>query len=362
MLIVRPHKLYTQRPLLNNRAQCAATAMKLNQILSIALCTLLTQSLASAQMATFDDFDNGMNNGGWSYNPNDNIKPTGGNPGGWLHQPQADTFAPIFTANNPNMLGDWRAGGVDKVSFDAILNNMNFGNGNGYEMSIMLRDTKGTPSVNDDDYAYYVGPNIPLLGAGWKSFDFAIPSQDTSAVPTGWKGGWVGDGENFRPGVTWNDVITNVTEVQIWWLNPAFVALFQQWNIGLDNIEVRGNGLATVRNGAGGNPLGYVSTSTPDTGSSWTSTIDIATPGHLVSVLAVSAVGPLQGVFPGNGFVGELLIDPTLLFYDIQVGAHSLPVPLSPSLYGLEIATQGATVDGNGFIYLNNAIDLIIGG
>jgi hypothetical protein len=334
----------------------------MKHLLSIALMTLLGTGAASAQMATFDNFDSGLNNGGWSYNPGDIIKGAGGNPGGWLYQPVADTFGPIFVASKPALVGDWRAAGVDKLSFDAILNGINFGNGAGFEMSVLLRDTKGTPGVNDDDYAYFVGPNIPLVGAGWKSFDFTIPSQDTSAVPTGWKGGWSGDIENFRPGITWNDVITSVDRVEIHWLNPAFFAIFQQWNIGLDNIEVRGDGLATMRNGGGGNPTGFVSTSNPNTGSTWNSTVDLITPGHLLSVVAVSLNGPTQGIFPGSGFVGELLVNPGFMTIDIQNGVHSFPVPNSPTLYGLQFSTQGATVASNGSIHLNNAIDLIIGG
>ncbi|MFT5080067.1 MAG: hypothetical protein ACI84E_000722, partial [Planctomycetota bacterium] len=58
----------------------------MKHLLSIALMTLLGTGAASAQMATFDNFDSGLNNGGWSYNPGDIIKGAGGNPGGWLYQ------------------------------------------------------------------------------------------------------------------------------------------------------------------------------------------------------------------------------------------------------------------------------------
>jgi hypothetical protein len=335
----------------------------MKQLLSIALFSFLAQgAVASAQSSVFDPFDGGVNNGGWNYNPGDTILPTGGNPGAWLHQSTADTFAPIFRSTSKDLDGDWRAAGIDRISFDAILNGMNFGNGSGFAMSILLRDTKGSSGVSDDDYAYFVGPNIPLLGAGWKSFIYSIPSQDTSAVPTGWKGGWVGDGAQFRPGVDWNDVITNVDRVEIQWIDPSFFALFQQWDIGMDNIGVQADGTAVVRNGAGGNPLGFVSTSTPDIGSAWTSTVDVLGPGHPLSFVAVSLDGPINGIFPGGGLVGELLVLPNFFAIDIQAGAHSFPMPLDPSLFGIGLATQGGTVDGSGTIHLNNAIDLIIGG
>jgi hypothetical protein len=104
-------------------------------------------------------------------------------------------------------------------------------------MTLLLRDRKGTADVEDDDYVYFVGPNIPRVGEGWVHYDVAVPSQETD-LPAGWKGGWVGDCENLRPGVTWADVISNVEQVEIWWIDPCFAAIFQQWNVGVDNLEI----------------------------------------------------------------------------------------------------------------------------
>ena len=78
----------------------------------------------------------------------------------------------------------------------------------------------------------------PQPGTGWKSFNFPVPSQNTAALPAGWTGGYFGDSENFRPGVTWNDVITSVDSVEFYWLNPALFAIFQQWEVGIDNARV----------------------------------------------------------------------------------------------------------------------------
>ncbi len=334
----------------------------MKHIFSLAFLALLAHgSVASAQMATFDNFDTGINKAGWTYNTGDVIEATGGNPGGYLHQPVADTFAPIFTTTSSKLKGDWRAAGVSRLTFDAILHDMNFGNGSGFEMSILLRDTKGTAGVTDDDYAFYVGPNIPLKGAGWKSFDFAIPSQDTSAVPLGWKGGWAGDGGMFRPGVTWNDVITSVDQVEIFWLNPEFFAIFQQWNVGHDNMAIHASGTTKIRNGAGGNPVGYTSTSAPSILTGWTATVDLLTPGHPLSFVAVSLGGATQGIFPGGSLVGELLLQPNLLMLDLQAGSHFFALPNDPSLLGMGFATQGGTIDAGGMIYFNNAIDIKIG-
>lgn len=207
--------------------------------LSLALPTALV--LAGAAQAN-DDFNNGTNPNGWSFGVTtpDVVENSGGNPGGWLHNPFVASFAPIVH-NDASIIsvfnGDFRAAGVSNISVDAITNSVNFGNA-GFEFSILLRDTKGTPQVDDDDYAYYVGPEGPQPGNGWKSFSFDIPSQSSDAVPAGWLGGWVGDAENFRPGVDWSDVIANVDRVEFWWLNPSYFALIQDWDVGIDNVNI----------------------------------------------------------------------------------------------------------------------------
>ncbi len=334
------------------------------RLLSLALIPALS-SLALADGSgvapLYDGFDDGTNQGGWFYNPGDVIESTGGNPGGWLHQPVADTFGPIFTSTADNFTGDFRAAGVDLLDFDARLDGLQFGDGSGFEMCLLLRDTKGTPDVGDDDYAYFVGPNIPLKGAGWKHFDFAIPSQSVEPVPAGWTGGWVGDPTSFRPGIDWNDVITSVDRVEIHWLNPAFFAIFQQWNVGHDNIAFHAGGSSVVRNGGGGNPLGFAETTPAELGGSWATTVDVATPGHPFSVVAIGTGGPAEGLFPGGAIVGELLVQPSFLV-DVQAGAHSIPVPSDLSFLGACIYAQGATVAPSGAIHLNNALDVTIGG
>lgn len=207
-------------------------------------------SLAAAGAATAfgqatltDTFEGGVNVGGWtfnSFNP-DTLMQNGGNPGWWLRNDFLDTFAPITTTTfgvNSPFVGNYRAAGVSQLSIDARTDHADFGAG-GREFSILLRDMNGTPlDYDDDDYAYYVGSLVPQVGEGWLHYDFAIPSQSTDAVPAGWKGGWAGDGENFRPGVDWNDVIQSVEQVEFWWLNPSFFAIFQSWDVGIDNPSV----------------------------------------------------------------------------------------------------------------------------
>jgi len=341
--------------------------MKHTALPLLALALVSAPSLAFADGSTggpnalHDDFEGGVNEGGWTYNPGDVIEAAGGNPGGWWHQPVADTFGPIIVSQAKSLAGDWRAANASEVSFDAILNDIDFGTGAGFQMTLLLRDTHGTASIADDDFAYFVGANIPLKGAGWSSFSFPVPSQDTSALPAGWTGGHTGDSTSFAPGVDWNDVITSVDRVEIWWIDPSFFAIFQQWNIGLDNVVVHMDGRADVRVGSGVNPVGYASTSAPNVGTTWTSTVDLATPGHVASAIAVSYGGATSGVFPGGGVVGELLVLPGYVV-DVQAGSHAFPLPNDPTLFGLCVATQAATVAPDGSIHLQNALDVTFGG
>jgi len=272
--------------------------------------------------------------------------------GGFLHQATADTFYPIWTSNSPSFVGDFRAAGVTELEFDARTINTDFGDGTGFEMSIQLIDTKGTGSPADDNSACLVGPNIPLVEGGWKHFDFPIPSADVSALPAGWVG-------SFQAGDDWNDLITNVTEIKIIWSDPSLFAIFQQWNIGLDNITMHAAGTATVRNGSGINPLGFTQTVACELGATWTTMVDLVTPGAIRSILSVGIGGPTSGVF--FPIAGEALILPPYLTF-IRKGMTKLNVPMDPGLLGVCIYAQGSAILPDGTILFNNALDVVIGG
>ncbi|MEL6712278.1 MAG: hypothetical protein AAFP86_00805 [Planctomycetota bacterium] len=213
---------------------------------SLALLFLATPALA----AQLDDFEGGANPNGWSFRVTtpDVVEAAGGNPDGWLHNALVDSFAPIV-ATGPAVpsafTGDLRARGVTRIGVDAITLGASI-TAAGRDFTLLLRDTKGTPDPSDDDYAYALGGLVPQVGAGWSTYVFDVPSASTDAVPTGWEGGWAGDPENFRPGVTWSDVVTSVDVVEFWWLDPAFFALFQQWDVGIDNVFVETSGILTI--------------------------------------------------------------------------------------------------------------------
>ena len=120
---------------------------------------------------------------------------------------------------------------------------------------------------------------------------------------------------------------------------------------------------SVIRNGSGVNPLGYTQTTPAEIGSTWTTAVDIVTPGHPISVVAISSLPGTSGIFPGGSIVGEFLVQPAgFLQLDFANGTHNIPLPNNPSLIGQCIATQGATISALGQAHLNNALDIVIGG
>lgn len=204
---------------------------------------VVAASAAMGDVTFTDTFSNGANPSGWTFNVTnpDVIEPSGGNPGAWLHNDFVVSFAPRATTTfgrDTPFHGDFRAAGVSSISVDARTDFASF-TAEGRQFSIVLRDMNGTPNdFDDDDYAYYVGDLIPQVGQGWVRYEFQIPSQSDDPVPAGWSGGWSGDLENFRPGVEWSDVISSVERVEFWWLHPAFFAIVQDWDVGIDNVSI----------------------------------------------------------------------------------------------------------------------------
>ena len=239
-VILLLRRLATSNPRTSNHPNPMSTFLSAGVAVGILFLTpCLPTAQCSGTAQNTEDFTGGSNGPAFSFgNGFDTVELAGGNPGGYLHNPNVQNFAAILRTSDAAYQGDYRSRGVSKLSMDFLTNSIDFGNGNGFELSILLRDTKGTPDVNDDDYTYFVGPNIPLVGSGWGHFDFDIPSDSNDAVPAGWAGGWVGDLQNFRPGVTFQDVIQSVDTVEVWTLNPAFFAIFQRWDVGVDNVSL----------------------------------------------------------------------------------------------------------------------------
>jgi len=278
-----------------------------NLSLLILAGALITGS-ASAQNT--DTFDTGANPNGWWWNGFVPImETTGGNPGGWLHDAFINDFIPALRSSTAtgNWAGDYRANGVTGIEFDAQTIT---GPSANQPMTIVLKDTKGTPLGSDDDYAYFVdlASVMPQAGAGWSHYSFAIPSQDV-ALPAGWaaaNGDWFSPG--FTAGYDWDTLIQNVDQVEVWMNDPTAFGMWLVWDVGVDNMEIvvgptgptlavsglAGGGMATVTVAnatAGGNVLlGYSLTGAGPTATPY-GLVDMSMPISTLPTLTADAAG-----------------------------------------------------------------------
>lgn len=199
---------------------------------------LVAGCAAMARPSVFNESFNEGNTTGWSYGPPGTIEPEGGNPGPYLHVPVVDTFAPQlrgpFNTTSP-WCGDFRAMRIASVGTDLILFDVDFSAG-GRPLSVILRNDNDTPGDQSDDWAVYsIGPeNIPLVGEGWKSYDFDIPYEATS-MPSAWR--YIQFGPGSPPAVDWTEAITDVSQVVFFYGDPELFFIFQQWDVGADNIR-----------------------------------------------------------------------------------------------------------------------------
>ena len=128
--------------------------------------------------------------------------------------------------------------------------------------------------------------------------------------------------------------------------------------LALASTDLAAQGLCIPRNGSGANPNGFACVSDPLIGTTWQTTVDIATPQAAASAVAVFLGGPLPGVaLP----YGELLCNPPTLTIHVAAGAHAIPIPHLGQLVGSPFCAQAATLKlGPLRIQLQNAIDLTV--
>jgi hypothetical protein len=274
------------------------------------LTTLVTALILAAPAFAFGEINesfDGTNLGGWTYGPPEQFEPLNGNPGGWLHQLNVDTFAPQLRTTDPGspFAGNYRARNVTNLGVDLATISTQFPAMR--ECTLML--SNGSQSV------YWLGTEfVPQPGTGWKSFDFAIDAQSTT-MPAGWT---TQDGE---ADVVWNAVITNVTQVTYFYGDPTFFYIFDQWNVGVDNARIQTDGffvnLGLALAGAMGLPVLNL-----------TGTLE---PGSLLTIDLSNALGST----PAYLFVGLAELNAPFK------GGTMVPAVSSPLGFNLAFATNG---------------------
>ena len=324
----------------------------------IALAALATPAFAGD---TVSDFEGGTNPSGMEYSgfTTDVIEAAGGNPGGYLHTGSgwmgAWPILKIDGSSSSAYVGNYVARDVNTISLDVLTNSAPGGTGNGLNMSVLLINDMGTPGdQSDDNKVYTVGSNIPLVGAGWGNVSFAIPSGDAT-TPAGWvASSGFSFGNGFTAGVTFADVMSNITNVEIHWQDPSFFGGFNSFDVGVDNVTICGGDdvtfpvwvdLGNSLDGVSGAPM-LVGTGDLTSGSN--TTLDLTNAAASAVSYLVLSTSALNAPFKG----GVLVPDPTapagvlLPFFTNGLGELSIsalwPVGV-PS--GITIHSQAWTVD-----------------
>ena len=217
-------------------------------LLALALLASLASG-AAAQGMSVEDFESGLD-GDWSlpFGFAEYIDTDGSN--NFLRNPDIQNFAPIVRGgdNVPGWTGDFVAAQTFRISADFI----SFG-GPSYiqyfPLTIVLRDTNGTPDFPDDDVfvypdPYYWNSYAPDFTAGWQTTSFDIPWDFVGAggeTPAGWVGQTVYD-TALPADVTFQDVLASVDRLEWWWFHPAEFGIYDWFDIGVDNIVLEWSG------------------------------------------------------------------------------------------------------------------------
>jgi len=202
----------------------------------LGLLGLLALSATAASQATVETFTGGSNEGGWTWDiPCESILSSGGNPGHYLGQSCLDTFAcqPRTTDSSSTFCGDWRGRRVEYFGVDLITTHVNFP----FQRELHLILSNGSQAVF---LGHGEADGVPQIADGWKSLDFVIDSQ-SATLPAGWEV-FSGTGNDDAD---WSSVITNVTEVRLFYGYPFDFFVFDQWFTGMDNVRI-GEGLGAV--------------------------------------------------------------------------------------------------------------------
>jgi hypothetical protein len=254
------------------------------------LSSLFAAPALCGSTTVVDTFDNGANAGGWTYGPPPIYQQTGGNPT-WFLRASVDTFAPMLrtTTQGSEFTGDYRGSKVTSLGVDLRTISTQFPAQR--ECTLVL--WSGSCAV------YRLGTDfVPQPAQGWKSFDIAIPSQQTT-LPAGW---FIHPNSTCQaPNATWNQVIQNVTAVEYFYGDPTFFFIFDIWNVGVDNARITRDSdwtdLGNAKPGTLGNPQ-LTGSGSLTAGSAITVTLSNARPNS--AALLVTGLAQLNQPFLGG--------------------------------------------------------------
>ncbi len=173
---------------------------------------------------------------GWTLGGADRVRTRHGNPYLWSYVDTCCLSLRTKSDGSNPWSGDmnYRSLGVIGLRF-ATIGRTDFPNSL-REMGLMLLDNNGTPNIAIDDYGFYhmSGEVYPFDSTG-AVFEFVVPSQEVGGVPAGWNAISLGGGPlDF----TWDEVITDVDQIQFLYYDPTYLYIWQNHEVGVDNITL----------------------------------------------------------------------------------------------------------------------------
>ena len=164
----------------------------------------------------------------------------------------------------------------------------------------------------------------------------------------------------------WGDysaIVDDPADPGVFWAHHEYTTSSWQTRVGsFDTLVLAGAAFRTDSEGV--NPTGYVAQA-PVLGGLWEATVDLTGSGNTLAGVA-GHLAPAQVFVPAWG--EYLLVDvssPRAFAPPLQAGtgvvSFASTLPLTSSLAGLELATQGFGLGGPGGVNLHNAYDLTVG-
>jgi hypothetical protein len=81
--------------------------------------------------------------------------------------------------------------------------------------------------------------NIPAANGAWRRYDLRVPAA-SATLPAG----WVVQQGTGDDDADCNTLIADVTQAGFFFGDPSFFFIFQQWDLGVDNVRIRLDGRA----------------------------------------------------------------------------------------------------------------------
>jgi hypothetical protein len=212
-------------------------------VTSVTMCMLATP--AFSQSTTVAGFDGGADDG---FTGNAFFEAAGGNPGGNAHHLALIFFNDLRTGAvgepaNPGFLGDYSS--FDEVTFSVDVKTESLTDfiGNEIARPIGLKLVNHNIQGPDGDAGVFF--EVGTLGVNftpdWTTLSVTVDDPTSPDLPPGWIG--FGDTNEFfepvlPPGVTFADILADVTEFDVTGAVPGFFFTDAFFDVRIDNISV----------------------------------------------------------------------------------------------------------------------------